>query len=295
MDFDIMKASDRLSELDLKIISGNLLINVLWFRVMQCTVDSVIERHRHSTFEFHFVYEGSSHVELDNGSFSVHAGEFYLTAPGVCHRQLNHKGYVEFSLNCELSYIEEDDSEAEYIIDTLHSADCRPVSDTEGIAEIFMRVLKEANYQNAGFYNNIRALTILLLTSSVRAINGSVPAQYSVPLKQKKDEYRFIQVRDYIIDNISLPITTTDIAHYMYLGEKQISRIVREASGMTTKELIQELKFQRAKKMLAEQQDLNVRQISELLGFSSEFYFNQFFKRKEGYPPGEFRRNVRNY
>jgi len=79
----------------------------------------------------------------------------------------------------------------------------------------------------------------------------------------------------------------------MFLGEKQISRIVKDATGKTTKELIQECKFQVAKAMLIERQDLTIKQIAEELGFSSQYYFNQFFKRKEGYPPGVFRQNTR--
>ena len=295
MDFDMMKASSRLSELDLKITTGNLGINVLWFRVMQCGVESIIERHTHSTFEFHFVYAGSSRVELDNGSFTVQEGEFYLTAPGIYHRQHNQKGYVEFSLNCELNYVEDKDSEAKYIVDVLKNADCKPISDIAGAAAIFYKALEEAHYRNTGYYNNIRSLTIMLVTAAARAIGGFTPAPYTVPVKHKKDEYRFIQIRDYISDNISLPISTADISRYMFLGEKQISRIVREAAGMAPKKLIQELKFQKARKMLMERQDLTVRQIAEMLGFSSEYYFNQFFKRMEGYPPGIFRTNVRKY
>ena len=64
---------------------------------------------------------------------------------------------------------------------------------------------------------------------------------------------------------------------------------------MTTKELIQEAKFSKAREILLQRQDLSIREISEMLGFSSEYYFNQFFKRKEGYPPGIFRSNVQKY
>lgn len=287
-----MKASGKLSELDLKIATGSFDIKILWFRVMQCNNDHVIERHTHSTIEFHFVYSGSSKVVLDTGSFFVQEGEFYLTAPGVYHRQENHKGYVEYSLNCELSTLKEKNPEAKYIINLLKNAKCKPVKDMAGATEIFNRVLEEAFYQNIGFYNNICSLTIMLIMAAARAINGSTPVEYTAPIKEKKDEYRFIQIRDYIRDNISLPISTTDISRHMFLGEKQISRIVKEATGKTTKDLIQELKFQKAKTMLIECQDLNVKQIGEMLGFSSEYYFNQFFKRREGYPPGVFRANI---
>lgn len=293
MDFDIMKASSRLSELDLKITSGSVGIDVLWFRAMTCSKDNVIERHTHSAFEFHFVYAGTSMVETDSGSFNIRQGEFYLTAPGVFHRQQNFKGYVEFSLNCELSLLDGQDSEAKYIVDVLRNAECKPIADTTGALEIFYKALEEAHCQSAGFYSNIRALTIMLITAAVRAISGTSPVQYAVPKKCKKDEYRFIKIRDYIRDNITQPITTKDISHYMFLGEKQISRIVLEATGMTAKELISQLKFQTAKSLLIEQRQLAVRQIAEMLGFSSEYYFNQFFKRMEGYPPGVFRTNVR--
>lgn len=293
MDFDIMKASSRLSELDLKITSGSLGIDVLWFRAMICNMDHIIERHTHSAFEFHFVYAGTSMVETDSGSFNIRQGKFYLTAPGVFHKQHNFKGYVEFSLNCELNLLEGQDQEAKYIVDVLRNAECKPIADTTGTLETFSKALKEAQCQSAGFYGNIKALTIMLITAAVRAISGTSPVQYTVPKKCKKDEYRFIKIRDYIRDNISQPITTKDISHYMFLGEKQISRIVWEDAGMTTKELILQLKFQEAKKLLIDQRQLAVRQIAEILGFSSEYYFNQFFKRMEGYPPGVFRMNVR--
>lgn len=293
MDFDIIKASSRLSGLDLKITTGSLGIDVLWFRAMACNTDHVIERHTHSAFEFHFVYAGKSTVETDNGSFTIQQGEFYLTAPGVFHRQHNIKGYVEFSLNCELKILGERDAEAKYIVDVLRNAECKPVTDTTGALKIFHKTLREAYFQSAGFFCNIRSLTVMLITAAARAISGTSPVQYTVPKKCKKDEYRFIKIRDYIRDNITQPITTKDISRYMFLGEKQVSRVVREAAGMTAKELISQLKFQKAKSLLIEQRQLAVRQIAEMLGFSSEYYFNQFFKRMEGYPPGIFRANVR--
>lgn len=295
MDFDLSKASSRLSELDLKITTGNLGINILWFRAMQCNTDHVIERHTHSTFEFHFVYSGSCRVVLDNAAFEVTTGEFYLTAPGVHHRQENSKGHTEFSLNCELIAIDGQNSEAQYIVNVLENAECRPVADIAGATGVFYKALEEAYFQSTGFYNNIHSLTVMLIIAAARGINGSTPAEYNVPIKQKKDEYRFIQIRDYIRDNVALPISTTDISRHMFLGEKQISRIVKEATGVTTKELIQEFKFQEARAMLIARQDLTIRQIAEMLGFSSEYYFNQFFKRKEGYPPGIFRGNVQNH
>jgi hypothetical protein len=59
LKLDLMKASRRLSELDLKVTSDNLLLEILWFRLMSMGADQVINRHTHSTYEFHFIASGS--------------------------------------------------------------------------------------------------------------------------------------------------------------------------------------------------------------------------------------------
>lgn len=293
MNFDFPKASQKLSELDLKITLDNLFIEVLWFRVMQSNGTMAINRHKHSSFEFHFIYSGSSLVELDDGVFTAKAGEFYLTAPGVYHRQTFKSNYTELSLNCDLKLMEDKPSEAGYLLSTLKEAICRAVKDTTGVADLFLEALKEAYVQNAGFFSRIQCLTSMIIIAASRAISGFIPANYQLPHKQRKNECRIVQIEKFIEDNVMSRLTPSDISRFMYLGEKQISRIITEAKGMSTKELILSFKLQRAKKLLIDRSDLTIGQVSEILNFSSEYYFNQFFKREEGYPPGVYRKTAK--
>jgi AraC-like DNA-binding protein len=293
VDFDLSKASQKLSELDLKIALDNLYIDVLWFRAMQSTGKATINKHKHSSFEFHFIYSGSTLVELGDVTFTAKAGEFYLTAPGVYHRQTFNSNYIELSLNCDLRLFEDKPSEAVYLLSTLKEAVCKPVKDTTGVTDLFLGVLKEAYFQNAGFYSRIRCLTAAMIIAASRAISGLIPANYQLPHKQRKNEYRIVQIEKFIEDNVMSRLTSSDISKFMYLGEKQISRIITEARGVSTKELILSFKLQKAKKLLIEHSDLTVGQISEILHFSSEYYFNQFFKREEGYPPGVYRKTAK--
>lgn len=292
MDFDLTKASQKLSELDLKITLDNLCIDVLWFRAMQSDGKVTINRHKHSSFEFHFIYSGSSLVELDDGAFTAKAGEFYLTAPSVNHSQTFDSSYIELSLNCDIRLFENKPSEAVYILSTLKEAVCKPVKDTTGITDMFLSVLREAYFQNAGFYSQVRCLTAAIIIAASRAISGLIPANYILPHKQRKNEYRIVQIEKFIEDNIMSRLAPSDISRVMYLSEKQIFRIITGARGISTKELILSFKLKRAKKLLIENTDLTVGQISEMLHFSSEYYFNQFFKREEGYPPGVYRKST---
>ena len=295
MKFDLIKASKRLSELELHIKSDNLVMDVLWFRAMVLEGEWNIPRHTHSTYEFHFIFSGSCIVVLDGEEFVVNAGEFYLTAPSVYHEQKSSglERFVEYSINCDLKLAEDIPSEAEHILSVLAKSPCRPVKDSTGIMKLFNKALDEAYRRNLGFLNNIKSLALMIVINSARAISGNIPARYDFPHKPGKNDYRLRQIHGFIEDNITGSITTGDISKHMFLSEKQVSRIIKQSMGVSTKEYVLRKKLDRAKELL-KSTDLSIKQIAELLGFSSEYYFNQFFKREEGFPPGVFRKNTQN-
>lgn len=67
-------------------------------------------------------------------------------------------------------------------------------------------------------------------------------------LSEKKDDYRFSQITQYIQDNINSQIRTKDIAKYVHLSDKQISRIIKVKTGLSTKQYINQLRMEKAKK-----------------------------------------------
>lgn len=77
----------------------------------------------------------------------------------------------------------------------------------------------------------------------------------------------------------------------MFLSSRQIGRIIRQYNGMTTKEFIIQKKLDKAKQLLKDS-ELTIKEISDQMGFSSEYYFSQSFKKQEGYPPKIFRENT---
>lgn len=293
MGFDIFKASDALSKLDIEISTKHMNIEVLWFRVMKMIGDWSINRHRHSSFEFHFVASGGCKVILDDIEFNVSSGEFYVTAPGIYHTQVSNKSeeYIEYSLNCDIKIADEWISEEKQLIDILQVSQCMSYKDIHHIIKLFETALEEAYYKRIGFYNKIKSIVQMLLIESVRGIRKNTEISYEVPMKYKKYDYRFLQIERFIVDNLNNTITTKDIAAYMHLSDKQICRIIKLNKGISTKEYICKLKFVKAKELLKNTQ-YSIGQISEILGFSSQYYFNQFFKTREGFSPTRFRKNI---
>lgn len=295
MKFDLIKASKRLSELELKVVCDNLFIDVVWFRAMVNRDEWIIKRHMHSSYEFHFITSGCCRVLYDDGEFFVNEGEFYVTAPFVYHEQssINNEEFIEYCLNCDLKLIEDIPSEASHIISVLNKCSPKPVKDSNGAAKLFHKALNEAFNRRLGYYSNISSLTSMIVSAAARTIKGNSSVNYNIPVKSRRDEYRLTQITEFVNDNISCPITAEDISKYLFLSERQVSRLIKNCTGLSTKKFIMNAKLQKARKLLKES-DIPIKQISEDLGFSSEYYFNQFFKREEGYPPGLFRKNTKN-
>lgn len=292
---DIIKASNKLSQLELEFSLDNYQVAVLWFRVMELRGAWCISRHTHSSYEFHFVADGKCRVRLDDGEFVAGKGEFYVTAPGVYHEQssIDDGGYTEYSMNCDLVATGEEDSELMYLAEAFRRAPCKAYADSFDILGDFTGALNEALEEHLGYYTAIKSLVALILAKAARTVSGNGSRKTAwIPQKNNYNDMRFRQIEKYMEDNVCNAIASADIAQYMHLSEKQVLRIVQNKAGVSTKQLLCAIKLRKAKELL-HKTNLQQKEIAHMLGFSSEYYFNQFFSREEGQPPGQYRINVK--
>jgi len=292
VEFDLAKASKKLCELDLNFIYDGLNINVLWFRAMVNTGDWSIGRHMHSSYEFHFINKGSCEVITDTNTYIVNEGEFYLTAPSVFHEQssINNSQVIEYSLNCDMQISDDSSAEILNLLDIFKAAQCIAYKDANNCCGLFNCVLAEAYFEQTGFFSSIKSFIPLILINAARCMPQSRGYTHSAPKKGNNNNFRMSQIERFIEDNISIPISTASIATYMHLSQKQICRVIKEAKNMSTKEFVNSAKLSQAKELL-KNSNLNIKQIADILGFSSEYYFSQFFKNLDGYSPALFRLN----
>jgi AraC-like DNA-binding protein len=296
MDHGLIKASQRLSELELKVSIDGWSVEVYWFRAMIKERDWFIRRHMHGTFEFHFAAKGDCVLELDAGTYPVPEGCFYVTAPEVYHTQRRGASgeFVEYSLNCDLKPLV---PEAASLVDgisrlrsTFLLAPCVPRPDENGAIPLFEAALIEADARKPGYEIELRSLILRILVACARAIGPGEEAR-----GEEEDgeglEGRMARITSFIEDNIHLRLSPADIAAHMNLGEKQVGRIVARHKGYSTQKFITRTKLKRAKQLLTST-DMTIKEIAEELGFSNEYYFNSVFRLHEGYPPGVFRESM---
>lgn len=298
MDIGLIRASQRLSELDLRIRVGSYTIIVYWFRAMMKQGEWFIRRHAHATYEFHFVAKGRCAVDMDDFSFDAQEGCFFLTAPNVYHEQRSGDSpeFIEYSLNCDITKTDgapgPEDEEIAWMKSVFLHSRCAPIEN--GLEEIllFESALKEADRHLHGFELAIRGAVIALLLRVARAMEPLAASEKKVEGETNLTDARMVRIEQFVLDNVNRDLGTSDIASFLNLSEKHVSRIVRAHKGFSTKKFITRTKLRKAKELLWTT-DRPIKEIARDLSFSSEYYFNSVFKKHEGYPPGLFRTSMK--
>jgi AraC-like DNA-binding protein/mannose-6-phosphate isomerase-like protein (cupin superfamily) len=284
---NLSAASRYLSEIKIKTNYNGVDIDVQWFRVMRKKEDWTISRHAHSSYEFHIIAKGKCLVETDTSSFIANAGFFFITPPGCFHAQksINDDELIEYSLDCKFKFSDTNDSELVNLYNSFKKEKAKPIQDTNNVIALFEKALQEALEQQFGFRLVIQALVPQILIAMARS------ACYRNPQNIKSSFYpksRMSMISDFVSDNIVNNISPTDIAKFMNLSEKQVSRIIFASEGFSTKRFINQEKINYSKSLIKVNK-LSLTEIAKLLTFTNASHFSNVFKKYTGISPSEYR------
>lgn len=108
-----------------------------------------------------------------------------------------------------------------------------------------------------------------------------------------KAERTFQEIRQYISENFSLPLTREETAAYFQLNPNYLSRLFRQRSGDTFSGLLRSMRMEHAA-FLLRRTDLLVDEITLQCGYQSTPFFTSAFHRHFGLPPGQYRLKYKN-
>lgn len=233
--------------------------------------------HHHTDYEIHIVEAGTLRYETPEGEYPLAQGDLLLVPPGVSHRVVSRSaGAATFSVTFR--------QDAAGRLSALGGCVCaripQRVRDTLGwmLAEATRPQMLSEQLVSAGLWEIL--VQVWRLCGA-----GSQP----VPAVPTGEDPRLTLAKQYIADNIGCAPTVADVASYCHMSAKQLGRLFLEQEGSSPGAYIQKQRAEQAQRLLRES-PLTLRQISEQMHFSSEYYFHAFFKKHAGMPPGEFRR-----
>lgn len=95
-----------------------------------------------------------------------------------------------------------------------------------------------------------------------------------------------------IVERLPDKISLDELAKELHISAKYLSALFNKETGSSITDFMQDLRVNEAKHLLTES-DLTYLEISTLLNFSSQSYFNCIFKKKTDLTPKEFREQAK--
>ena len=113
----------------------------------------------------------------------------------------------------------------------------------------------------------------------------------SLDIDEKRNTYLFNSFYDLLIDNYQQQHELSWYAEKMCLTPKYFSGVIRQITGKSAAQWINEVLILHAKRLLYTRSNMTVQQIAYELGFKNNATFCRFFKDQTGIRPGEYRGN----
>ena len=228
--------------------------------------------HHHTGFEIHFITEGFQEYEVNGRSYALESGCFLIIYPGIRHTGIASAPHTQkYSITFD-KHIEKSET-------------CFFGTITDRIAGNLDYIFNESLLKNEISAMLIENNILEILVWAFR-LSGMEEKKNT----QKQEENVFVSLaKRYIDDNIEMAPSVEEVSEYCYLSTKQLTRIFQRYEEISPGEYIKNRRISKIEKLLADDL-LSLKQISEIMNFNNEYYFNAFFKKNSGMPPGEYRK-----
>jgi len=90
-------------------------------------------------------------------------------------------------------------------------------------------------------------------------------------------------------EHIDYPWTLETMAQHCNLGRSRFAHYCKQITNMTAAEHLNHCRTEKAKRLLIENQEMNILDIAMSCGFESSQYFATVFKKKTGLTPSQYR------
>lgn len=153
----------------------------------------------------------------------------------------------------------------------------------------------EVNERHISLIEEIcRLLPISSKAPSLSAVFMGLLMEWTMGVKSadSENEETVRRTIEYIEFKLSTRPSVSELAKELRISERTLSELFKKETGMTVREYLSELRIKNAKRLLNTTK-ISVKELAFSLGFENQYYFSNFFKRKTGVSPTEYRKSSR--
>lgn len=149
------------------------------------------------------------------------------------------------------------------------------------IPQLFEMMIAEVEKKR----HNYELIASAILQQLIYHISRKLPCNNSIKVNEKYT--RIKQTMDYIHKHYSEKLTLQKLSYIAGLSSSRYSSLFKEYCGLSPQQYIINFKLEKAQELISHT-NLNIRQISSLIGFQDQLYFSRLFRKYKNTSPSEF-------
>lgn len=236
---------------------------------------------------FYYLAEGFGKLSIESEMIDVHAGDLVIINSNIGHtlyidKSIKNVKCLGFGIeSISIAGLEDDTAKA---INYFH-IDNRDKS--LKFEEYFEDIFREYNSNDIFSKSLANAIASTLVINLLRKYRKSITVKHDKKVNRQID-----YIKSYIDTNYNEDIKLEDLSSMAYMNKFHLISEFKQSYRITPIEYLILKRIDIAKNLLISTNH-TMEEISALVGFNSQSYFNQVFKKKVGQTPSQFRRKHR--
>jgi AraC-like DNA-binding protein len=290
----------RLDNLDLKVMLGRYVFNILDLKSGYFHSSMPEHRHSNNSYELHYIPSGRGRLIAEGSDYALSSGILYMTGPGIAHEQITDPSdpMFEYCIFFETLPSGRQHRKHQAEANGEHSEDIAEIArlfmhttfwigqDRQQLQQVFEKLAGEINTRPIGYRRSMAILLEQIVIGLVRNYTNNRPTLQTAPQKTLDDK-RMVLIENNILFNYK-HITIEALADQLGLSVRQTERAVRKQYGMSLREKLLEARMQEAARLL-DSAALTVGAIAEQVGYRSAESFASHFKKYHGLTASAYR------
>lgn len=244
--------------------------------------------HFHPFTEVYFILNGRGKFTIEDEIIDVEKDDFIIINSNIGHTEYPEKGVNTFEY---ISFGIEGISISSYTnkLDLVENNYLKKSTTNYEISfrRFFENILREFEANEDYSLSYINSLATILMIYVLRKYDSEIIISH-----EKKVNRQIDYIKNYMDNNYSEDIKLEDLANMAYMNKFHLISEFKIAYRVTPIEYLILKRIDVTKNLLITTNH-SMEEISSLVGFNSQSYFNQVFKKKVGITPSQYRRNHR--
>lgn len=238
--------------------------------------------HTHDCSELFYVHQGKGSFLVQEETFDVKEDDLIIINPNVLHTEMSRDDspleYIVIGIDgLQFNTTDENGDYNEYSVHNFY--------DYKHEILLFMKtILAESKHMDIGFEEVCQHLLEVLIINIVRRSTTDLTI---APTQKITRECQLVE--QYINQHFKEDITLDELAEIAFLNKYYLVHAFKKYTGLSPINFLIQKRIDEAKNLLTTT-NYPVAEISSIIGFSSQSYFSQIFRKNTQMTPLQYRR-----